>query len=167
MHQCQHQHPLHLTELLYQTRTESASSKTTSTQEFHRLCKWFTVKNTSAESKQLQLHSHLYKPILLLSHQSIPQQQHNVTQPQHKCWVGHENDFANPTTPPTPQKLNSSLCEPQNNMMTTKYSVISDKKQGHNNNNSNNNNNNNNNNNSINNKIISFRNLRLTFIDDN
>ena len=32
---------------------------------------------------------------------SQPQQQHNVTQPQHSCWVRHENDFANPTTHPT------------------------------------------------------------------
>ena len=41
----------------------------------------------------------------VLSH---PQPQHNVTQPQHTGWVGHENDFANPThphpTPPTTQQ---------------------------------------------------------------
>ena len=30
---------------------------------------------------------------------SQPQPQHNVTQPQHSGWVGHENDFANPTPP--------------------------------------------------------------------
>ena len=41
---------------------------------------------------------------------------------------------------------------------TTKYSVTSNNKQGHNNNNNNNN---------INNKIISFRILRLTLIDHN
>ena len=29
---------------------------------------------------------------------SQPQPQHNVTQPQHRGWVGHENDFA--YTPP-------------------------------------------------------------------
>ena len=45
---------------------------------------------------------------------SQPQPQHNLTQPQHSGWVGHENDFATPTPPP--QKLNSSLCEPQNNI---------------------------------------------------
>ena len=28
---------------------------------------------------------------------SQPQQQYKVTQPQHSCWFGHENDFANPT----------------------------------------------------------------------
>ena len=50
-------------------------------------------------------------------------------------------------------------------MMTTKYNVISNNKQGRNNNNNINNDNNNNNN--INNKIISFRILRLTFIGHN
>ena len=30
---------------------------------------------------------------------SQPQPQHNLTQPQHSGWVGHENDFANPTPP--------------------------------------------------------------------
>ena len=37
----------------------------------------------------------------------------NTTQPQHRSWVGHENDFAHPTTPPHNhipiQKLNRSL----------------------------------------------------------
>ena len=28
---------------------------------------------------------------------SQPQPQHNLTQPQHSGWVGHENDFTNPT----------------------------------------------------------------------
>ena len=28
---------------------------------------------------------------------SQPQPQHNATQHQHSCGVGHENDFANPT----------------------------------------------------------------------
>ena len=68
-----------------------------------------------------QLHkgySELYKEKIAIVLLSQPQQQHNVTQPQHSCWVGHENDFANPTPPPPhpPQKLNSSLCEPQNNI---------------------------------------------------
>ena len=44
--------------------------------------------------------------------------------------------------------------------------MISNNKQGHNNNNDNNDNNNNYNNN-INNKIISFQSLWLTFIDHN
>ena len=30
-----------------------------------------------------------------------PQTQHNGTQPQYSGWVGHENDFANPTPPTT------------------------------------------------------------------
>ena len=49
--------------------------------------------------------------------------------------------------------------------MTTENSAICNNKQGHYNNNNNNNNDNNNNN--IHNKIISFRNLGLTFIDNN
>ena len=39
----------------------------------------------------------------------------NTTQPYHCSWVGHENDFANPTQPTQPQKLNDSLQKPQNN----------------------------------------------------
>ena len=35
---------------------------------------------------------------------SQPQPQHNVTQPQYSGWVGHENDFANPTPPITQQQ---------------------------------------------------------------
>ena len=38
--------------------------------------------------------------LITVSLLSQPQQQHNVTQPQHSCWVWHEKDFANPTTPP-------------------------------------------------------------------
>ena len=82
---------------------------------------------------------------------SQPQKQHNVTQPQHSCWVGHENDFANPTTETQQQPLWASE---QHSLMTTKYSVISNNKQGHNNYNNNN-------------IIISFRSLRLTCIDRN
>ena len=52
---------------------------------------------------------------------SQPQPQHNVTQPQHSCWVGHENDFANPTPP---QKLNSSLSEPQNNIHWLQLNIV-------------------------------------------
>ena len=64
-----------------------------------------------------------YMPILIwdvhknqVRQLSQTQQQHNKTQPQHSCWVGHENDLANPITHP-PQKLNSSLCEHQNNIL--------------------------------------------------
>ena len=32
---------------------------------------------------------------------SQTQQQHNTMQPQHSRRVGHENDFAHPTPPPT------------------------------------------------------------------
>ena len=67
--------------------------------------------------------------------------------------------------PPTHRnstKASASLIT--HSLMTTIYSVISNNKQGHNNNNNINNNRNNNNN--INNKIISFRSLRLTFIDN-
>ena len=45
--------------------------------------------------------------ILLLQ----PQQQHNVIQPQHSWWVGHENDFANPTHPPPTQTFQALLDE--------------------------------------------------------
>ena len=40
---------------------------------------------------------------------SQPQQQHNVTQPQHSCWVGHENYFANPTTTTTTETQQQPL----------------------------------------------------------
>ena len=86
----------------------------------------------------------------------------NVTQTQHSCWVGHENDYANPTTPPHPPTTETQqrplTASEQHSLITNKYSVISNNKQGHNNNNKDNN---------INNKIISFRSLRLTFIDSN
>ena len=93
------------------------------------------------------------------------QQQHNVTQPQHSGWGGHENDFANPTHPTETQQQPLWASE-QHSLLTTKYSMISNNKQDHNNN-INNNNIYNNNNNNINNKIINFRNLRLSFIDHN
>ena len=54
-----------------------------------------------------QLHkgySELYKEKIAIVLLSQPQQQHNVTQPQHSCWVGHENDFANPTLPTPPHR---------------------------------------------------------------
>ena len=69
-------------------------------------------------------------------------------------------------TPPhlTPPHHTNSTCAPRasekHSLMTTKYSVMNNNKQGHNNNNNNDSNN-------INNKIISFRSLRLTFIDSN
>ena len=37
----------------------------------------------------------IYHEVIL----SQPQRQHNATDPQHCSWVGHENDFANPTHP--------------------------------------------------------------------
>ena len=84
------------------------------------------------------------------------QHNHNTTQPQHCSWVVHENDCANPPPPPPPPHHTNSTwasgASELHSLMTTKYSVISNNKQGHNNNN-------------INNKIISFRSLRLTFID--
>ena len=99
---------------------------------------------------------------------------------QHFCYNPHENTTQHnlntvvgldmkmtlqtpphhPTTTETQQQ--PLWASEQYSLMATKYSVISNLKQGHNNNNDNNNNNNN-----INNKIISFRSLRLTFIDHN
>ena len=83
--------------------------------------------------------------LLLLSE---PSQQHNTTS---LSWVGHENDFANPTPPITQNKFNGSLQEPQNILTTTLFSVIS-------NNNTTNNNNNTNNSNKNNNKIKTNKN---------
>ena len=34
----------------------------------------------------------------------LSQRQHNTTQPQHRGWVGHENDFAPPTSSTGPQQ---------------------------------------------------------------
>ena len=77
-------------------------------------------------------------------------------------WVGHKMTMQTPPHhPPTTETQQQPLwASEQHSLLTTKYSVISNNKQGHNNNNNNNNNN-------INNKIISFRSLRLTFIDHN
>ena len=47
-----------------------------------------------------QLNKTFHFPIIFIF-LSQPQQQHNITQPQHSCWAGHENDFKNPTHPPT------------------------------------------------------------------
>ena len=42
-------------------------------------------------------------PYNLLSVTTPTTRQHNTTstQPQHSCWVGHENDFENPNTSTT------------------------------------------------------------------
>ena len=80
-----------------------------------------------------QLHkgySELYKEKIAIVLLSQPQQQHNVTQPQHSCWVGHENDFANPTHhhPTTETQQQPLRASEQHSLITTKYSVISNNK---------------------------------------
>ena len=35
-----------------------------------------------------------------------PQQQHDITQPQHCSWVGHGNEFAHPPHPTTTETQN-------------------------------------------------------------
>ena len=51
---------------------------------------------------------------------SQPQQKHNVTQPQQSCWVGHENDFANPTPPTTETQQQPLRASEQHSLMTSK-----------------------------------------------
>ena len=60
----------------------------------------FQLVNTAELSLALRLiisaPTKPHQPTLILSQ---PQRQENTTQPQHCSWVGHENDFANPTHP--------------------------------------------------------------------
>ena len=86
--------------------------------------------------------------------------QHNLN----TSWVGHENDCSKPTTPHHINSPAASMSLRTTFIDHNKYSVISNNNKGHNNKHNNNNNKNENN---INKKIISFRSLRLTFIDHN
>ena len=46
---------------------------------------------------------------------SISQPNDNTTQPQHFSWVGHENDFTNPTT----QTQHQAVGAPDKHLLTT------------------------------------------------
>ena len=51
---------------------------------------------------------------------SQSQQQHIVTQPQHSCWVGHKNYFANPTHHPTQTQQQPLWASEQHSLITSK-----------------------------------------------
>ena len=90
--------------------------------------------------------------------------QRNTTSTQWVGWTRKRLCKPHPPPHPTTQTQQQPLwASEQHSLMTTKYSVINNNKQDHHHHHHNNNNDNNN----INNKIISFRSLRLTFIDHN
>ena len=82
----------------------------------------------------------------------------NTTQPQHRSWVGHENDFANPTPPHPTHHRNSTLALRSLRLTFIDLNMISNNKQGHNNDINNINNNNINNNNNMNNNSNNMNN---------